>query len=196
MPDKQSEIEQWVIVLLYMCSQLIINHFNYCKLYRDYIVNIVNTLVSYHKKSFNFLLIALLDDLKLKPREDIIIWLWGKYFRMAATFGCVGEFNSSLDDWTSNSKHLDHYLAANDVQHHNRWWWILLSTCGAATYRLIRNLTTPLSLVETSHKEIMELVQQHYNHRPTAIVQRLKFNYQIWQQGGSMSNFVARLKHS
>ena len=92
---------------------------------------------------------------------------------MAAMFGCVGEFDSSLDDWTSHSKCLYHYLAANDVQDHNRRRSILLSTCEAATYRLIRNLTTLLSLVEKTYKEIIELVQQHYN---PAIVQRLKFN--------------------
>ena len=92
---------------------------------------------------------------------------------MAAMFGCVGEFDSSLDDWTSHSKRLDHYLAANDVQDHNRCQSILLSTCAAATYRLNRNLTTHLSLVEKTYKEIIELVQQHYN---LAIVQRLKFN--------------------
>ena len=39
---------------------------------------------------------------------------------MTAMFGCVGEFNSSLNDWTSNSECLGHYLAANDVQDHNR----------------------------------------------------------------------------
>ena len=89
---------------------------------------------------------------------------------MAAMFGCVGEFDSSLDGWTSR---LDHYLAANEVQDHNRRRSIVWSTCGAATYRLIRNLTTPLSLVEKTYKEIIELVQQHYN---PAIVQRLKFN--------------------
>ena len=75
--------------------------------------------------------------------------------------------------------HTPNYLAANDVQDHNRRRSILLSTCGAATYRLIRNLTTPLSLVEKTYKEIIELVQQHYN---PAIVQRLKFNSCTQQQ--------------
>ena len=106
----------------------------------------------------------------------------------------MGEFDPSVDDWNSYAERLDHYLAANDVANAKKKWSILLSSCGASTYKLIRNLTSPQPPTSKTYKEIVELVQTHYSPKPSMIVQRLKFNSCSRQQGESVSVFIARLR--
>ena len=57
-----------------------------------------------------------------------------------ATHGSVSAFEQSKEDWTSYVEHLDFYFAANDVTTDLNKRAILLSVCGASTYKLIRSL--------------------------------------------------------
>ena len=49
------------------------------------------------------------------------------------TFGSIGEFDISLEDWSSYAERLEHYMSANDIFDIGKKQSILLSTCGAAT---------------------------------------------------------------
>ena len=60
-----------------------------------------------------------------------------------ATHGHVGEFTGDSDDWTAYAERLEHYFTANEVKTAAKKRAVLLSCCGATTYKLIRNLTAP-----------------------------------------------------
>ena len=45
-----------------------------------------------------------------------------------------------------------------------------------------------------TYKDITELVQEHYNPKPSTIVERFKFNSRNQQSGESISNYVANLR--
>ena len=92
--------------------------------------------------------------------------------------------------------HFEHYMSANDVIDIGKKWSILLSTCGAATYKLIRNLTSPELPVSKTYKEIVDLVQTHYQPKPSVMIERLKFNSRIRQTGESVSTFMTELRQS
>ena len=53
---------------------------------------------------------------------------------------------------------------------------VLLSSCGAKTYRLIRNLVAPGKPTDKSFAELVNIVKNHLNPRPLSIVYRFKFN--------------------
>ena len=53
---------------------------------------------------------------------------------------------------------------------------ILLSVCGAHTYHLIDNLTTPVTPLQKSYVDVMDLVREHYSPRRSETIQRFKFN--------------------
>ena len=57
-----------------------------------------------------------------------------------ATHGTLGEFNPTREDWTSYDERLELYFTANDIVAEKKQQAILLSVCGAETYRLIRDL--------------------------------------------------------
>ena len=57
-----------------------------------------------------------------------------------AIHGTIGEFTPKSEDWTSYTEWLQQYFIANDVDGNEKKRAILLSVCGAATYKLICSL--------------------------------------------------------
>ena len=88
-----------------------------------------------------------------------------------ATHGSVSEFNSAQEDWRSYAERLEQYFAANDVKDEEKMWAILLSVCGPSTYQLMRNLCAPAKPTEKSYSQLVKLVADHFNPRPSVIVQ-------------------------
>ena len=85
------------------------------------------------------------------------------------TFGAIGEFDSSVDDWNSYTERLEQYLMANEVGSPEKKRAVLLSSVGASTYKLIRNLTSPHPPGSRTYKEIIDLVRDHFNPKPSVI---------------------------
>ena len=85
------------------------------------------------------------------------------------TFGDIGEFDSSADDWNSYTESLEQYLMANAVGTLEKKRAVLLSSVGASTYKLIRNLTSPHPPGSRTYKEIIDLVRDHFNPKPSVI---------------------------
>ena len=110
------------------------------------------------------------------------------------TFGAIGEFDSSVDDWNSYTERLEQYLMANEVGSPEKKRAVLLSSVGASTYKLIRNLTSPHPPGSRTYKEIIDLVRDHFNPKPSVIVQRLKFHTRTRLPGESVAAFMAQLR--
>ena len=112
-----------------------------------------------------------------------------------AAHGTISEFSSAQETWTSYVERLKQYLAANKVEDADQHRAILLSFCGPATYRLIRNLASPKKPTELKFQNIVDLVTKHHDPKPSAIVQRYRFNTRNRQAGESISTYVAELRH-
>ena len=113
---------------------------------------------------------------------------------MATIHRTVGEFNPTNEDWGSYTERLQQYFAANEVAE-GKQKVILLSGCGVATYRLIKNLTAPAKPTDKSFADLVQLVGDHYNPAPSVIVERFCFNTRIRQLGESVATFIAELRH-
>ena len=57
-----------------------------------------------------------------------------------ATQGSMEAFNPQAEDWTIYAERLQHYLVANGVEDADKKRAILLTVCGASTYKLLRSL--------------------------------------------------------
>ena len=112
-----------------------------------------------------------------------------------ATHGSVSAFDRSKEDWTSYIERLNLYFAANDVAAEAKQRAILLSVCGASMYKLIRSLVSePDKLNSTLFKDIVKLVKDHYDPKPSSIVQRHKFNSCTLAPRESNAAYVAALR--
>ena len=90
--------------------------------------------------------------------------------------GTLAAFDSQIQAWEEYVEVLEHFFVANDIKVAERKRAILLSSVGSRTYSLMRNLLSPEKPGEKSYEELANLLQSHYNPKPSEIVQRFKFN--------------------
>ena len=111
-----------------------------------------------------------------------------------ATHGTIAAFSSSQETWTVYIERLEQYFAANKIEDADQQRAILLSVCGPATYRLIRNLVSPKKPMELKIEDLITIVQKHHDPKPSMIVQRFRFNGRNRRTGESVAAYVAELR--
>ncbi|XP_072122276.1 uncharacterized protein [Mobula birostris] len=89
-----------------------------------------------------------------------------------ATFGTVIEVLEVAEDWPEYEEKLGHFFGANGITEEAKKCSILLSVCRAKNYKLIRNLAAPRKPGNIPYDELVKLVGNHYNPKPSVIVQR------------------------
>ena len=112
---------------------------------------------------------------------------------MAVKHGTIGEFDSGIEDWTSYTERLEQYFVANNVGE-DKQRATLLSVCGSQTYLLLKSLLAPVKPVEKSYEEIVQILKDHYQPKPTVIVERFNFHSRYRKQEETVANFVADLR--
>ena len=71
----------------------------------------------------------------------------------------------------------------------------MLSSGGAETYSLLRNLVAPAKPSEKSYNELVRVMNEHQNPKPSVIMERYKFDKSDRQPGESIPFYVTELKH-
>ena len=82
---------------------------------------------------------------------------------------------------------------ANGITGDERRQAVLLTTIGAKAYKLLWNLVYPRKLQDKSHEELVDAMKQHYNPKPSVIVQRHKFNCRFWKERESVAQYLSEL---
>ena len=66
-----------------------------------------------------------------------------------------------------------------------------MSVCGKKTYKLMRNLCAPEKPGDKTFDDLVKLVKDHQNPKPSETVQRFKFNTRDRNPNESISTYVA-----
>ena len=116
------------------------------------------------------------------------------------TFGRVEAFDESVETWEHYTERLGQYFVANGIGDEKddekaRRRAILLSVCGAKTYKLMSDLLAPTKPSEKSYKELVDLVQNQLVPKPSEIVQRFKFHNRSQEEGETVAEYVAGLRN-
>ena len=111
-----------------------------------------------------------------------------------ATHGSLSAFDSSKEDWSSYILRLKYYFEANEVTDSNKKKSILLSACGPATFRRIGSLLTTVRLESIGYEDLIAVVKNFYDPKPSIIVQRFQFNTRVRASSESIATFVAALR--
>ena len=96
--------------------------------------------------------------------------------------------HSKNKDWAS---YTSCYFVANDVDDNETKGAILLSVCGAATYKIICNLVHLHKPTDKIFNKILRLVKDLHEPPPSEIVQRLNINTWV---GETDTRFIVELK--
>ena len=113
---------------------------------------------------------------------------------MATMQSRLPEFSGAADEWEIFAEQLTHYFVANEIDDDAKHRAILLSTCGMATYKLLRTLVAPAALTTKTFNELVKLATEHHNPKPSIIIRRFRFNTCVRQQGETITSFVTRLR--
>lgn len=113
---------------------------------------------------------------------------------MATGFGVLGEFDSDKETWAVYTERVYLYFVANDIVDPQKKRAILLSSCGAGTYQLIRSLVAPDKPTDRSLDEIVKLVQDHHQPPPSVTVRRFAFHSRSRKNAETISDYVASLR--
>jgi hypothetical protein len=89
---------------------------------------------------------------------------------------------------------MNHFFEANEIEDEGKQRSIFLVSVGAKTYKLIRSLVAPEEPKSKSYEELAKLVQDHYQPKPSVIVERFKFSTPCQQQGETIPMYLAELK--
>jgi hypothetical protein len=111
------------------------------------------------------------------------------------TFGNIGEFQAEKETWQLYVERLTQFYEANDVKALGKKRAILLTVCGAETFKLISSLVAPAKPGEKSFDELIKITNKHFHPTPSVIVERFKFYSKVRQPGQSVSQFVVELRH-
>ncbi|KAL9978544.1 hypothetical protein ACROYT_G016071 [Oculina patagonica] len=110
------------------------------------------------------------------------------------TFGKLDEYNET-EDWRHYTERVNHFFEANEITDPDKKRSIFLVNVGAKTYKLIRSLVAPEDPKTKSYEDLAKLAQEHFMPKPSAIVQRFKFNTCTQQPGETIAMFLAELRH-
>ncbi len=112
-----------------------------------------------------------------------------------AVHGTMSEFQpGGKETWGTYTERLGHYFVANKVTDPAQQRAILLSACGPATFKLIKNLADQSKFPTMTFEELCALLKEYFQPVPSSIVQRFKFNTRNRAPGESIPAYVAALR--
>ena len=106
------------------------------------------------------------------------------------TFGKFDEYNET-EDWRHYIEGVNNFFEANEITDPDKRRSICLVCVGAKTYKLVRSLAAREDPKDKSYEDLAKLLQDHFMPKPSAIVQRFKFNTPSQQLGETIAMFLA-----
>ena len=124
-----------------------------------------------------------------------------------ATYSNIETFNGKREDFVQYIERVEQFFLANDLEviepkddngaavtkRNNKRKAILLSLIGADTYSLLRNLLSPDKPADKTYAEIVKTLTDYFQPKPSATVQRIKFNNTTRKEGESVAQFLSTL---
>lgn len=111
-----------------------------------------------------------------------------------ATIGSLPPFDAKVQAWEEYCEIMEHFFTANDITEGDKKKSILLSVVGAQTYSLMRNLLSPEKPGDKTFAQLVTLLKNHFNPKPSEIVQRFKFDSRMRRPTESVAEYVAELR--
>lgn len=111
-----------------------------------------------------------------------------------ALWNSFGEFVPGRDCWQTYSERLKYCFVASKVADKEEKKAIFFTVCGAELYNLAASLCLPKATSEVDIETICTALSNHFNPKPSEIVETYKFHKRDQQEGETISDYVAELR--
>ena len=110
-----------------------------------------------------------------------------------ASYAKPDEFDPENEEWSAYVEQMELFFEAHDVEDEKQVA-TLLSSVGASTYGLLRNLVQPLKPKDKTFDKIVEVLSDYYEPKPLVIAERFRFRRCVQKNDGTVAQFSADLK--
>lgn len=107
--------------------------------------------------------------------------------------GKIKEFDMNSGNWTLYCGRVDMYFRANGIKEDLKLP-TLISLVGEEVFELMVNLTNPKKPTELSYDQLVTLVQEHLQPKPSIMAERYRFRQRRQAIGESIVQYLAALK--
>ena len=104
----------------------------------------------------------------------------------------VPNFNPDDERWSDFNGRFRAYLHLNDIADEKKVS-ALISALHPKCYALLVNLCRPVEPFDKTFDQLVQLLQEHFEPRPSLITERFKFHQSVQGSNESLNDFVARL---
>lgn len=111
-----------------------------------------------------------------------------------AMIGTLAPFDAKNQKWEEYCEVLEQFFEANEIENGDRQRAILISVVGSSTYSLMKNLLSPDKPKDKTYTQLVELLKNHFDPKPSEIVQRYKFDSRNREPNESVMEYVAELR--
>ena len=108
-------------------------------------------------------------------------------------FGRLQEFNSATESVTAYLERVDLFFAANEIADDKKVA-VFLSSVGATTYALLRDLSAPDKPADKTMGQLTTILKGHFNPKPLVIAERYQFHTRSQKTTESVVEYLASLR--
>ncbi|XP_049886620.1 uncharacterized protein LOC126381133 [Pectinophora gossypiella] len=109
------------------------------------------------------------------------------------SIGKIEPFNMAVDNWTLYVERLEQYFIVNNVKSELKVA-TLITVMGSETYELLVNLCTPEKPSSKTFSELVTIMQNHLQPKPSILAERYRFKQRVQKQGETIAEYMAELK--
>ena len=107
--------------------------------------------------------------------------------------GVKVEFRLYKDDWETFTEQLDQLFIARDIKPEKKAAHLLVRVDSEA-FKLIKQLVAPAKINAKSYDQIVEIMNEHLNPKPSEVMERFNFNQARQEATETVAEFTAKLK--
>ncbi|XP_045489452.1 uncharacterized protein LOC110999258 [Pieris rapae] len=107
--------------------------------------------------------------------------------------GKLTEFNVRTGNWTLYIERAEMFFKVNEVKK-DLWLPTLIAAMGDESYELLSNLTSPDLPSSKTYTEVVSVIKNHLQPKPSFISQRYHFRQRRQNAGESISQYLSELK--
>ena len=111
-----------------------------------------------------------------------------------SNYGQLGEFRAEEEQFSSYMERVEAYFIANEIEKEMKQKSIFITSIGAKTYKLLRDLLLPSKPMDAKFNVITETLKKHFEPKPCEIVERFRFNTCDRSLNQSTADYVAELR--
>ena len=116
---------------------------------------------------------------------------------MAALLGKIDHFGAEVEEWPQYVERIEQFLEVNGItgeDNASKHRYVFLTVIGPSPCKMLRILLSLEKPADKMLEQLTQILKDHYNPKPSEVMQRFRFNTRSRKAGESVAVYVAELR--